>query len=391
MFRRSQIGSDIAGRRSPVAGRPFLFPFLFTVLAASPALADTLAARAARLHGNAIVVDTHEDVPWELREKWVDLAVGGATKHVDIARLKKGGVGAVFFAVFTPGELADKGQAAHVAFELSDLIDRVVAAHPDVFAPATTVADIRAARQSGRIAILKGIEGGHAIEDSLGLLRVFYRLGVRYMTLTHTNTNDWADSLGKFTEQPYDPGKYRKHGGLTSFGKQVVAEMNRLGMAVDISHVSPETLRDVLAVSKAPPFASHSSCRALTDNPRNLTDEQIAAIAKAGGVVMINASSSFLDDASLAAARKNEHGAGTTLSRYVDHIEHALKIAPGAVGLGTDFDGIEDPPRDFADVSFLPKLTEELLRRGHSDEEVRGVLGESFLRYLARVERASSR
>jgi membrane dipeptidase len=207
------------------------------------------------------------------------------------------------------------------------------------------------------------------------------------MTLTHTNTNNWADSLGNFADPNYDPAKWRKHGGLTAFGKEVVAEMNRLGMAVDVSHVAPETLRDVLAVAKAPPFASHSSCRALTDNPRNLTDEQIRAIAAAGGVVMLNASSSFLDAEGLAAARaKPERSYHTTLSRYVDHLEHALKLAPGAVGLGTDFDGIDDPPKDFADVSYIPKLVEELLRRGHGDDEIRGVLGENFLRYFARVE-----
>ena len=359
--------------------------------ATTSARAEDVAAHAARLVKSSVIVDTHEDVPWELREKWADLAVAGATKHVDLPRLRAGGVGAVFFAVFTPGELADKGQAAHVAFELSDLVDRVVAAHPRDFVAATSVAEIRAARKSGRIGILKGIEGGHAIEDSLALLRDFYRLGVRYMTLTHTNTNNWADSLGNFTEPNYDPAKWRKHGGLTAFGKEVVAEMNRLGIAVDVSHVSPDTLRDVLAVGKAPPFASHSSCRALTDNPRNLTDEQISAIAKAGGVVMINASSSFLDADGLAAARKKPQAEyHTTLARYVDHLEHALKLAPGAVGLGTDFDGIDDPPRDFADVSYFPKLAEELLRRGHSDAEVRGVLGENFLAYLSRVERATS-
>ena len=370
-----------------------LFLSLSLVAAASSSSrAEDLAGHAARLVKSAVVIDTHEDVPWELRDKWADLAVAGATKHVDLPRLRQGGVGAIFFAVFVPGEMADKKEAAHVAFELSDLVDRVVAAHPKELAAADSVAGIRAARKSGRIAILKGIEGGHAIEDSLGLLRQFYRLGVRYMTLTHTNTNNWADSLGNFTEANYDPAKWRKHGGLTAFGKEVVAEMNRLGMAVDVSHVSPETLRDVLAVAKAPPFASHSSCRALTDNPRNLSDEQIVAIAHAGGVVMINASSSFLDAAGLAAARQKPQGKyRTTLGRYVDHLEHAMKLAPGAVGLGTDFDGIEDPPADFADVSYFPKLAEELLRRGHDDQEVRGVLGENFLGYLSRVERASSK
>ncbi|HEY2747961.1 MAG TPA: membrane dipeptidase, partial [Polyangia bacterium] len=259
-----------------------LFASILLIAAVPPARADDIGAHAARLVKSSIVLDTHEDVPWELREKWADLATPGATKHVDLPRLRAGGVGAVFFAVFTPGTLADKGQAAHVAFELSDLVDRVVAAHPADLAAAASVAEIRAARKSGRIAILKGIEGGHAIEDSLGLLRQFYRLGVRYMTLTHTNTNNWADSLGNFADPNYDPAKWRKHGGLTAFGKEVVAEMNRLGMAVDVSHVSPDTLRDVLAVGKAPPFASHSSCRALTDNPRNLPDEQIRAIAAAG-------------------------------------------------------------------------------------------------------------
>ena len=370
--------------------RAFL-PLVLVAAATASARAEDLAAHAARLCKSAIIVDTHEDVPWELREKWADLGVAGATKHVDIPRLKKGDVGAVFFAVFTPGTLADKGQAAHVAFELSDLVDRVVAEHPRDLVAATSVAEIRAARKSGRIAILKGIEGGHAIEDSLGLLRDFWRLGVRYMTLTHTNTNDWADSLGSFKDFPYDPAKTRKHGGLTAFGKEVVAEMNRLGIAVDVSHVSPETLRDVLAVGKVPPFASHSSCRALTDNPRNLTDEQIVAIAKAGGVVMLNASSSFLDADGLVAFRATPpRPFATTLSRYVDHIEHAMKLAPGAVGIGTDFDGIDDPPRDFPDVSYMPRLAEELLRRGHSDAEVRGVLGENFLAYLSRVESKSS-
>ena len=370
--------------------RALVFALVAIAVAVSrPARAEDAGAHAARILASAIVVDTHEDVPWELHEKWADLGAPGATKHVDIARLRAGGLGAVFFALFTPGTLADKGQAAHVAFELSDLVDRVVAAHPRDFVAATSVAEIRGARKSGRIAILKGIEGGHAIEDSLALLRVFYRLGVRYMTLTHTNTNNWADSLGSFHDADYDPARSRKHGGLTAFGKEVVAEMNRLGMAVDVSHVSPETLRDVLAVGKAPPFASHSSCRALTDNPRNLTDDQIRAIAAAGGVVMLNASSSFLDADGLAAARaKPERSYHTTLSRYVDHLEHALKLAPGAVGLGTDFDGIDDPPKDFADVSYIPKLVEELVRRGHGDDEIRGILGENFLRYFARVEAA---
>jgi membrane dipeptidase len=284
------------------------------------------------------------------------------------------------------------------------------------------VAEIRRAKAGGKIAVLMGIEGGHAIEDSLAALREFHRLGVRYMTLTHVNSNHWADATGPFSMPDFDPAAARLHGGLTDFGRQVVREMNRLGMLVDISHVSDDTIRDVLETSRAPVFASHSSCRALCDIPRNLTDDQIRTIAGKGGVVMINIGSYFLDPESVAAYKKaletvrpeydrikkemaqdpaaRDAAIGklleplerkrTVWTKAVDHLEHVMKVGgAGAVGLGTDFDGIHDPPQGLDDVSMLPRLTEELLRRGHSDEEVRGVLGENFLRFFARVEEVS--
>src|SRR5262249_9124160 len=194
-----------------------------------------------------------------------------ATGHVDIPRLKEGGVTAPFFAAYVPAAFATNGGAGKKALELIDLIHRLVESHPNDLVLADSVSEIRRAKKSGKISVLIGIEGGHAIENSLGALSAFHRLGARYMTLTHTNTNDWADSSGSFFTYGFDPKKYAVHSGLTDFGREVVLEMNRLGMLVDISHVSDKTVEDVLAVSKAPVFASHSSCRALADMPRNLT------------------------------------------------------------------------------------------------------------------------
>jgi membrane dipeptidase len=391
-------------------------------LFAAFAAADDAASRAGRLHRESIVVDTHEDVPEELEKKWADLAQSGATKHWDIPRAKAGGLTAPFFAVYVPASYAESGGAAREALKLIDMVDGIVDAHAGDLAHASSVADIRRVKSERKIAILMGIEGGHAIEDSLAALRDFYRLGIRYMTLTHTNTNHWADSAGNFFVPDFDPRLSRVHHGLTGFGREVVREMNRLGMMVDVSHVSDETIDEVLKTSRAPVFASHSSCRALANIPRNLTDDQIKRIAEKGGVVMINVASDFLDQESVDAGMRDrakiraEHERirkelaaepvkrdemleklGNTLPHHltawtkaVDHIERVMKIAgPGAVGLGTDFDGIDDPPEGLEDVSKLPKLTEELLRRGHSEEEVRGVLGENFLRFFSKVEAVS--
>jgi membrane dipeptidase len=391
-------------------------------LVAASAEKDDLAARSARIHRAAIVVDTHEDVPDALAEKWADIGMKGATKHFDIPRAKEGGLTAPFFAVYVPASYASGG-AARVALDRIDMVHRIVAAHPADLMGAASVAEIRRAKRAGKIAILMGIEGGHAIEDSLAVLRDFHRLGVRYMTLTHTNSTRWADSSGNFFAPRFEPQTYRLHQGLNAFGRTVVREMNRIGMMVDVSHVSDETIDDVLEASRAPVFASHSSCRALARLPRNLTDDQIRRIAAKGGVVMINVSSVFIDQAMVDAARaaldalqepaerirKQFEGDPkrvqaeigkliealparplVSFTKVVDHIEHVIKLAgPDAVGLGTDFDGIPDPPAGLEDVSKLPRITEELLRRGHSEEDVRKVLGENFLRFFAKVEDVS--
>lgn len=397
--------------------------FLGLVLSAwsaAAAASDDVAARAARLHRQAIVVDTHLDVPYRLEKEWVELSVRNKTGHVDIPRLREGGVTAGFFAAYVPAAYAEAGGSAKKALEQIDLIHRLAAQHPDlVFA--NSVAGIRAAKRNGKIAVLIGIEGGHAIENSLGALSAFFRSGVRYMTLTHTNTNGWADSSGSFGRYDFDPKKYAVHGGLSDLGREVVLEMNRLGMLVDISHVSDDTLSDVLVASKAPVFASHSSCRALSNHPRNLTDDQIRAIAQKGGVVMVNFSSTFLDqkvlDAFVAARAALAPKVGELKEKFkedpkkrdaaiadlideiprrhapwtaaVDHIERVLKVGgPEAAGIGSDFDGIQNPPEGLEDISMLPKITEELLRRGHSERVVRGVLGENFLKFWARAETA---
>jgi len=390
-------------------------------ITALPALADG-ARKARRLHARAIVVDSHVDAPYKLEETWADLGERGATPHFDIPRALEGGLTAPFFAVYVPASYAETGGAALEALRLIDLVQRVVQAHPKELTQAVSTAEIRRAKRDRKIAVLMGIEGGHAIEDSLAALREFHRLGVRYMTLTHMNTNHWADSSGKFFLPDFNPADSRVHHGLTDFGREVVREMNRIGMMVDVSHVSDETFDDVLETSRAPVFASHSSCRAICDIPRNLTDDQIRRIAAKGGVVMVNVSSYFVDPAVVEAMnlerakllpaylkikqdlasdpKRRDEAIGKLLdaiarpraswTKVIDHIEHVIEVAgPEAVGLGTDFDGIEDPPEGLEDVSKLPVITAELLRRGHSERVVEGVLGENFLRFFRRVEETS--
>ena len=384
-----------------------------------PVRVDDLPTRARALHQGAIVVDAHLDAPDQLADKWADVARRGATDHFDLPRAREGGLTAPFFSIYVAAEYA-AGGALRRALDLIDLTRRVVDGHPKDMVLAGSVAEIRAAKQAGKLAVLMGLEGGHAIEDSLAVLRELYRAGIRYVTLTHTNTNHWADSSGPFYEADFDPKRYAIHGGLSDFGREVVKEMNRLGMIVDVSHVSDATIDDVLAASRAPVMASHSSCRAISDLPRNLSDDHIKRIAAKGGVVMLNVGSSFLDQkswdwikttavklrpqwAKLRQQHKNDPAAFKAATqalwdkagappraqwvKVIDHIEHVIKIAgEDAVGLGTDFDGIPNPPVGLEDVSLLPKLTEELLRRGHSEARVRKVLGENFLAFFARVE-----
>jgi membrane dipeptidase len=384
--------------------------------APAPAASLTLEARAAALHAESIVIDTHDDVTSYVREDGFDLGAPNLPAQTDLAKMRAGGITAEFFSIWVDTDYEHPSEhdagAARRALELIDATYQQVERHPNELVLATSADGIRSAKQQGKIAVLMGIEGGQAIEDSLFALREFYRLGVRYMTLTHSTHNDWADSAG-VGAKPLAP----RHHGLTPFGEDVVREMQRIGMLVDVSHVSDETLAAVLRVAKAPIIASHSSARALCDVPRNLGDDQLRAIASNGGVVMVNFFSMYLDPHYRTAAAEfhAKHpvpdapgGKGThtktsaqnarfaaaerdipkpPLSLLVDHIEHIAKVAGvDHVGLGSDFDGVWAMPEGLEGIDGLPKITLELLRRGWSDEDVRKVLGQNFLRAMSAAE-----
>ena len=384
----------------------------------SAARDERLWREALRIQGRAIVVDGHNDITSPMVDEGYDLGTPSAGKyHTDIARMKQGGMTAQFFSIYVDKKYVTEGGSARRALDMIDIVYRSVERHPNDFIIATSVADIRRAKQQQKIAALMGIEGGHAIENSLAALRDFYRLGVRYMTLTHNNTNDWADSS---RDEP-------RHHGLTDFGKEVVREMNRLGMLVDVSHVSDKTMSDVLDVSSAPIIASHSSARALSNHPRNIPDDLLRRIAKNGGVVMVNFYPVFIDQKAYDADRARterlkpqvealkerfkddpkrlEEETGklelanplppTPLSVLIDHIDHIRKVAGiDHVGLGSDLDGVPSLPEGLKDISELPNITYELLRRGYKEAEIRKVLGENLLRAFSeaeRVARSSSR
>lgn len=376
-------------------------------------------AEVQRVHRAALLIDTHNDVPWRVVDGF-DIGSNTGTWHTDLPRLKAGGVGAVFFVSYVSGGYVNGNRSAHRALETIDAIRRgIVERYPNDFALATTASEIEQVHKNGKIAALIGIEGGHAIEDDLGLLRQFYNLGVRYMTLTHTNTNNWADSSGDITK-----AGVKHHGGLTDFGKQVIREMNRLGMMVDISHTADATVEDVLATSTAPIIASHSSARAITNHPRNLTDAQIAAIAQKGGVVQVNFNCNFVSETFRAAqaaedprleARFKEVTAGkklneaetdgtyqrlrlemkltrAKLSDVVDHIDRIRKIGGiGAVGIGSDFNGITCAPEGLDDASKFPNLTRALLERGYSESDIQKIYGGNLLRTMRAVEAAAGK
>lgn len=388
---------------------------------------DALRARANKLHRNSIVIDTHNDITSPLVDDGFDLGMQGddpAAKvktHTDLRRMKAGGLGAEFFAVYVGKEFVNKkpsegGGAARRALDVIDAVKEQIRRHPESLEEASTAADVRRIVKSGKIAALMGIEGGHAIEDSLRTLRVFYKLGVRYMTLTHTNTNDWADSEGDINNSSVN-----HHNGLTDFGREVIREMNRIGMMVDISHVADKTFSDVIATTRAPVIASHSSARAIANHPRNMSDDMLRAMAKNGGVVMVNFYDGFLDprkaelalrertmedelkvkypnDAKRAqeeieAWRKANDPGKTPLSVLMDHIDHIAKVAGiDHVGLGSDFDGVPltGLPEGMEDISKLPNITYELMKRGYSDADIKKVLGENLLRVMSEVERAAS-
>lgn len=379
-----------------------------------PSPAD-LHLEAMRIHGRALVFDGHNDLLGEVRElarssfDGYDLSQRLTINHTDIPRLREGNVGAQFWSAFVPVSEMKTGTAARYCNEQIDLIHAMCARYADTFELATTAADVERIRASGKIASLIGIEGGHAIESSLAQLGAFHARGARYMTLTHNDTTDWADSA---TDEPV-------HGGLSPFGEEVVREMNRLGMIVDISHVSADTMRDVLRVTAAPVMASHSSAFALAAHPRNVPDDVLGAIARNGGVVMVNFSPSFLDpDAARIALgiypvvreiwaqtsdeserkrrvedwRRAHPLPSVDFARVVDHIEHIARIAGvDHVGLGSDFDGISAVPKGLEDVSRFPVITEELLRRGWSEADIGKVLGTNVLRVLRACEAVAAR
>ncbi len=369
-------------------------------------------AEVARVHQSALLIDTHNDVT-SFTVDGMDIGKPQPKRHTDLAKLKQGGVGAVFFAVYVGAGYVEGNHAAHRTLEMIDTVKHDIASrYPNQFQLATTAGQIEIAKRDGKIAVLLGIEGGHAIEDSLRLLRTYYDLGVRYMTLTHSNSNNWADSSG-------DAGR---HNGLTPFGKQVVVEMNRLGMMVDISHVSDKTFYDVLATSTAPVFASHSSCKMLSPIPRNMTDAMIKALAAKSGVIQINFGCEFLSEksantstwtnptrraaitAELAklgklspqkrdaeseaiAIRLGYKTEPATLADVVAHIEHVIKIAGvDHVGIGSDFDGVGCVPVGLDDVSKFPALTRALLERGHTAENIRKIYGGNLLQLMRAVE-----
>jgi membrane dipeptidase len=344
-------------------------------------------AEVMRVHRSALLIDTHNDVPSRTVDGF-DIGPRAKDGHTDIVRLKEGGVGAVFFAVYVAGRYTEGNHSANRTLQMIDTVRHDIAGkYPHEFMLATSVKEIEEAHKRGKIAALMGMEGGHGIEDSLRMLRDYYDLGVRYMTLTHSNTNNWADSSGDVTR-----ADVKHHNGLTDFGKDVVREMNRLGMIVDISHVADKTFWDALEVSKAPIFASHSSARALANAPRNMTDDMIVALAKKGGVVDVNFNCGFLSQKVIDAEAKGVKGTRATLGDVVDHIDHIRKIAGiDAIGIGSDFDGVECTPEGLDDVSKFPNLTRALLEKGYSADDIRKIYGGNFLRVMRGVEMAAGK
>ncbi len=385
------------------------------VVLTQSAPADGVSARARELQNRAIVIDSHDDTTQRLlSDKTFDISKRNPNGNIDVPRMREGGLNALFFSIWVPSEMTGP-PAVKKAMDLIDSVREAVRLHPNDLMLATTAADIRRAKSERKVAALMGMEGGHMIDDDLRLLRLYASLGVRYLTLTHFKNNNWADSS---TDKP-------AHNGLTPFGKDVVRELNRLGVMVDISHVADKTFYDAVEISRAPVIASHSSCRAIDQHPRNMTDDMLRALAKNGGVVMINYEVSFLSEEYRVASDKATGGvveqlaalskkcggdeACSTLEsarvntaammsgqlpkvsweKIVEHIDHAVKIAGvDHVGLGSDFDGAT-MPIGMEDVSKLPKLTEAMLQKGYSEQDILKILGGNILRVMEAVEKAA--
>lgn len=396
---------------------------LSTVVFAQQKKPVKAADSAQAIHQSAIIIDTHADTPQRFLDEYFDLGEDTPVSegNEDLGKIKKGNLAAEFFSIWVEPEF--KGHYAKRAMDLIDSVYQQAARHPDKMVMAFSAADIVRAHQQRKFAALMGIEGGHAIENDIRLLRDFYRLGVRYMTLTWSNTNEWADSSGDI-----DDPNVQHHKGLTDFGKDVVREMNRLGMIVDISHVSDDTFYSTLTISRAPVIASHSSARALTNHPRNMTDDMLRAMANNNGVVMVNFYSAFVDegyrkasfdpektkerDAEVEEFKKTHahpDGSPVTYAEYapiekkwaeqfprpplkslIDHIDHVAKVAGiDHVGLGSDFDGITSLPQGIDSVADLPKITQALYERGYTRVQIHKILGGNFLRAMRQVEAVS--
>jgi membrane dipeptidase len=381
-----------------------------------------ISARARRIHDSAIVIDTHADTPQRFLDEGFDIGSTDPadTGHISLDKARRGNLGGEFFSIWVDPE-TNQGRFARHTFDLIDSVYEQAARHPDRMMMAFSPADIERAHREHKLAALMGIEGGHSIENDMHLLRDYYRLGVRYMTLSWSNTNEWADSSGDI-----DDPKVQHHNGLTDFGKEVVLEMNRLGMMVDISHVADKTFWDAIATTKAPIIASHSSARALVDAPRNMTDEMLRAVSKNGGVVQVNFYSGF-DDANFRKAMEAQaKDQAAAIQKYmdqlkadgkpvnyvevdrierewmakiprppfkslIDHIDHIAKVAGiDHVGLGSDFDGVSGAtPQGIDSAADLPKITQSLLDRGYSAEDIRKILGGNLMRVFREVERVS--
>jgi len=393
----------------------FSLPLVAAEPQKSPRKAVVLTEEALKIHAEMPVFDGHNDLPWALRAqdgktfRSLDITRDQPTLHTDLPRLKKGGVGAQFWSAYVPVDTAKKGTAVTTTLEQIDTIHRLVKQYPKDLEMAYSVADIERIRKSGKIASLIGVEGGHSMDGSLGTLRMLYKLGVRYMTLTHSESLAWADSA---TDKP-------KANGLTKFGEEVVLEMNSLGMLVDLSHVSPETMKASLNVSKAPVIFSHSSARTIADHPRNVPDDVLKLVKVNNSVVMVNFFSGFVvpegaramqkmfdvgrelklkypdDEAQFKEAMKawqkdNDYPAGT-VHDVVDHIDHIVKFAGiDCVGLGSDYDGISRTPKQLEDVSTYPYITQELLNRGYTKDDILKILGGNVLRVFRDAEKVSA-
>ena len=382
---------------------------------AQPAAQQNLDERARALQKEVPLIDGHNDFPWALRQNVerdlnrLDIRVAQPSIHTDIPRLREGGVGAQFWSVYVPASFIG-ADAVTATLEEVDTVHRMMRRYPEAFELALTADDVERIFRGGKIASMMGMEGGHSIDSSLATLRMFYRLGVRYMTLTHGSNVPWADSS---TDEPV-------LGGLSRFGEEVIREMNWLGMLIDLSHVSPDTMRDTLRITEAPVIFSHSSARALTDVPRNVPDDVLHLVAENGGVVMVTFVPQFIspdvaghgraaeaEEVRLQTAypgNANAVEAGmqawlevnptprATLSQVADHIDHVRDIAGAEhIGIGSDFDGISSVPVGLEDVSTYPSLTAELLRRGYTDEHVMGILGVNVLRVMREAEAVAER